>query len=92
MLEPWVNDLRETSEEWWSLMIKEVGEWYRHHMSLSPLDRASHSYEPPPSLVQKRWQRLAHKRLGVYSILGISTGGLEDSAPPRQCDDCGLGD
>ena len=65
MLEPIISDFTESSEEWWRLMVQEVMAWYRLHMSLSPLDRASHSYDPPPSVAQKKWHRLERRVAGM---------------------------
>ena len=77
MLEPLVSDLSDSSEEFWRLMIDEVGKWYRDHMSLSPLDRASHSFEAPGILAQRRWQRL-EKRVAGMLIKSVPDGVRED--------------
>ena len=65
MLEPLISDFTETSEEWWRLMMQEVMAWYRQHMALSPLDRVSHSYDPPASVSLKKWQRLERRVAGM---------------------------
>ena len=77
VLDPLISDLSETSEEWWRTMMEEVAQWYRTHMSLSPLDRASHSFDAPASLVQRRWQRL-EKRVAGMLIKAVPEGVRED--------------
>eukprot|EP00435_Cladocopium_sp_Y103_P038530 s827_g10.t1 len=61
MLEPAIADLSESSEEWWSELIKAVQSWYGDHMKLSPLERTSHRPVPPVQLQQKKWQRLERR-------------------------------
>ena len=77
LLECLVSDLTDSSEEWWRLTIDEVGKWYRDHMSLSPLGRASHSFDTPSTLTQRRWQRL-EKRVAGMLIRSVPEGVRED--------------
>ena len=57
--------------------IDEVGKWYRDHMSLSPLDSASHSFDTPSTLTQRRWQTLEKRVAGVL-IRSVPEGVRED--------------
>ena len=76
ILEPLVSDMSDTSEEWWRIM-EEITQWYRDHISLSPLDRASHSFDAPDRLVQRCWQRL-EKRVAGMLIKSMPEGVRED--------------
>ena len=46
MLDPVMGDLTPTSHAWWDLVMGEAKEWYKHHQTLSPLERASHKPVP----------------------------------------------
>ena len=61
MVEPVAADMSTTSQEWWTLMTKEVETWYHCHMSLSPLDKITHDAVAPSSLCQERWLRLERR-------------------------------
>ena len=65
VLGPMIADLSSTAEEWWTLMLKEVGDWYQFHLSLSPLDRTSHLPETPVALQDRRWRRLERRVAGL---------------------------
>ena len=51
--------------------MEEITQWHRDHMSLSPLDRASHSFDAPDRLAQRRWQRLQKRVAGKSMPEGV---------------------
>ena len=61
LFEPAISDLSNTSELWWSEMVREVQEWYQAHIKMAPLDRAAHEPSAPPSLQLRQWQRLERR-------------------------------
>eukprot|EP00438_Fugacium_kawagutii_P029730 Skav214785 [mRNA] locus=scaffold1820:35141:42466:+ [translate_table: standard] len=61
MIEPLIADMTPSSESWWELMVSEAEKWYQLHITLNPLDRVQHDFQPPPQLVQKKWQRLERR-------------------------------
>ena len=65
VLGPMNADLSASAEDWWTLMLKEVGDWYQHHLSLSLLDRTSHLPETPAVLQDRRWRRLERRVAGL---------------------------
>ena len=77
LISPMVADLTSTAEDWWDLLLKEVGEWYQSHLAMSPLDRTSHSPTTPLSLQEKRWRRLERRVAGLL-LKAVPEGQRED--------------
>ena len=42
-------------------MVCPAKAWYKHHVSLSPLDRIKHPAEAPPALCQEKWERMERR-------------------------------
>ena len=61
LLEPAVSDLSNSSELWWTEMVREVQLWYQQHLQMAPLDRAAHDMVAPQALQMKKWQRLERR-------------------------------
>ena len=61
LVEPIVSDLSITANEWWKAIVKAAEEWYRSHISMSPLERVKHDTEPPKHIVEERWQRVERR-------------------------------
>ena len=70
LLEPAVSDLSNSSELWWSEMVREVQLWYQQHLQMAPLDRTAHDMTAPQSLQVKKWQRL-EKRMASMLLAAV---------------------
>lgn len=77
MLEPAIADLSNSADQWWTLMMEAVSEWYQEHLLLSPLDRTAHRPVPPPQLQERRWQRL-ERRVASMLMHAIPTAQKEE--------------
>ena len=53
LAEPIITNLSLTAAEWWTDVVCAAEAWYKHHMSLSPLDRIKHPAEAPLALSGK---------------------------------------
>lgn len=61
LAEPIIADLSLTASEWWKSVVAASEDWYKLHMSMSPLDRIKHPAEPPPEPCQEKWQRVERR-------------------------------
>ena len=77
LISPMVADLTSSAEDWWTLMLKEVGEWYQGHLAMSPLERTNHSPTRPESLQDKKWRRLERRVAGLM-LKAVPEGQRED--------------
>ncbi len=54
----YMEDLADTSTDWWSEMLKQVQCWYDDHMALTPL---TDDCQAPTSASLKKWTRLERR-------------------------------
>ena len=83
MVEPVAADMSTTSQEWWTLMTKEVEKWYHCHMSLNPLDKITHDAVAPSSLCQERWLRL-ERRMSTMLLQAVPETAREELVAGRK--------
>ena len=61
LAEPIIADLSLTAGEWWRNTVNAAENWYKLHMSLSPLERIKHPCEAPPEITLEKWQRVERR-------------------------------
>ena len=61
LAKPIIADLSLTAGEWWRSTVKSAEEWYKLHMSLSPLERIKHPCQAPPEITMEKWQRVERR-------------------------------
>ena len=89
LTDPIVADLSMTAGEWWRTTVKAAEEWYRLHMSLSPLERIKHPCEAPPEITLEKWQRV-ERRVSSMILQAVPQGVREELVASRRMTTFGI--
>ena len=89
LMEPIVADLSMTAGEWWRITVKAAEEWYKLHMSLSPLERIKHPCEAPPEITLEKWQRV-ERRVSSMILQAVPQGVREELVASRRMTTFGI--
>ena len=73
LAEPIIADLSLTAAEWWKDVVCASEAWYKHHMSLSPLDRIKHPAGAPSALCQEKSQRVERRVASMTHDPAVNT-------------------
>jgi len=89
LTEPMVADLSMMAGEWWRITVKAAEEWYKLHMSLSPLERIKHPCEAPPEITLEKWQRV-ERRVSSMILQAVPQGVREQLVASRRMTTFGI--
>ena len=90
LAEPIIADLSVlTAAEWWKDVVCAAEAWYRHHMSLSPLDRIKHPAEAPPALCLEKWKRV-ERRVASMILQSVPSQVRDELVASRRLSTCGV--
>ncbi|CAL1146617.1 unnamed protein product [Cladocopium goreaui] len=78
-----------TAGEWWRITVEAAEEWYRLHMSLSPLERIKHPCGAPPEITLEKWQRV-ERRVSSMILQAVPQGVREELVASRRMTTFGI--